>query len=224
MNVSDFLRQYGGELAREFAVHLQLMGWSLGLALLLSAPLAVAMLRWQVLVPPVLAVVSIMQTVPSIALLGFLLPWLGIGTKPAVAALVLYALLPLVRNSYVGLSGTDPLVVDAARGMGMSWGQILRQVRLPLALPVVFAGIRTAAVINVGVTTLSALVGAGGLGVFIFRGIATNNTAVILLGALPAALLAVTIDGLLAWMQQLLLRRRRHGLLVAAGLVLFLSA
>lgn len=205
----EFFREHWDELVRQFLTHLSLMGQSLGWGILVSAVLVVAMLRWQILASPVLAVAGVMQTVPSIALLGFLLPWLGIGSKPAIVALVLYALLPLVRNGYVGLTGISPLVLDAARGMGMSWGQILLQVRLPLALPVIFAGIRTAAVINVGVTTLSALVGAGGLGVFIFRGIATNNTPVILLGALPAAVLAVTIDVLLAGVQSSLSSRRK---------------
>jgi osmoprotectant transport system permease protein len=134
----------------------------------------------------VLGVAGVLQTVPSIALLGFMIPLFGIGALPAVIALFLYALLPIIRNTATGIREVDPAVRESAWGMGLSGWQVLTQVELPLALPVLFAGIRTAAVINVGVATLAALIASGGLGESIFGGIALNNTAMILAGAIPA--------------------------------------
>jgi osmoprotectant transport system permease protein len=150
----------------------------------------------------VLTLVGAIQTVTSLALLGLLLPLLGIGEKPALLALFLYALLPIVRNTYAGLGSVDSAALEAARGMGMTPAQILRKVSLPLALPVVMGGIRTATVINIGVATLAALIGAGGLGEFIFRGIAMVDTKMVLMGALPAALLALVLDGLLSVLER----------------------
>jgi osmoprotectant transport system permease protein len=146
----------------------------------------------------VLAVVSALQTIPSLALLGFLIPILGIGARPAIVALFVYALLPIVANTHAALGRVDPASVDAARGMGMRELQILRDVTLPQALPVIMAGVRTATVFSVGVATLAALVGAGGLGTFIFRGIAMVNPRMVLAGAIPTAVLALVLDGLLA--------------------------
>ena len=143
-----------------------------------------------------------MQTIPSVALLGFLLPLLGIGVVPAIVALFLYALLPIVRNTSTGIEEVDEFVREAARGMGMSDIQILTKVELPLAVPVIFAGIRTATVINVGVATLCALIASGGLGEFIFRGIALNNVNMILAGAIPAAMLAMFFDFVLGILQK----------------------
>ena len=149
-----------------------------------------------------LGFVNIIQTVPSIALLGFMLPFFGIGVTPAIIALFLYALLPIVRNTYAGIQGVEPLVVEAARGLGLSDRQVLQQVELPLALPMIFAGLRTATVINIGVATLCALIAAGGLGEYIFRGIAVNNTNMILAGAVPASLLAIVLDVLLGALER----------------------
>lgn len=151
---------------------------------------------------PVLGFVNIIQTVPSVALLGFLLPFFGIGVTPAIIALFLYALLPIVRNTYIGIVGVDPSVVEAAKGLGMSSGQILKKVELPLATPVIFAGVRTAMVISIGVATLCALIAAGGLGEYIFRGIAMNNINMILAGAIPASLLAILLDAILSVLQK----------------------
>ncbi|MCY7356359.1 MAG: ABC transporter permease subunit, partial [Rudanella sp.] len=145
---------------------------------------------------------GVLQTVPSLALLGVLIPVLGIGVGPALVALFLYALLPIVRNTFVGIQGVSPAVVEAARGIGFTDRQVLWRVELPLALPVLFAGVRTAAVINVGVATLAAYVAAGGLGEFIFGGIALSNTPMMLAGAMPAAGLAVAFDAGLAWLQR----------------------
>ncbi|WP_431212082.1 glycine betaine ABC transporter substrate-binding protein [Puia sp. P3] len=150
-----------------------------------------------------------MQTIPSIALLGFLIPILGIGPIPAITALFLYALLPVIRNTYTGINGVDPGVKEAAVAMGMTGWQRLIRVDLVLAFPVIMAGIRTATVINVGVGTLAAYIAAGGLGEFIFGGIALNNTNMILAGAIPAALLAILLDFLLSLLQRAGNRSRR---------------
>ncbi len=150
----------------------------------------------------VLSFVNIVQTIPSIALLGFLLPFFGIGVTPAIIALFLYALLPIVRNTYAGIDGVDAAVIEAARGLGMTDRQVLTKVQLPIATPVIFAGVRTALVINIGVATLCALIAAGGLGEYIFRGIAVNNINMILAGAIPASLLAIALDALLGIAQK----------------------
>lgn len=202
--------------------HLQLMALSVLAACLVGLPAGIIAARVRWLAAPLVTLANIVQTIPSIALLGFLLPLFGIGQTTAAIALFLYALLPIIRNTITGLNGVDAAILDAARGMGMTERQLLFRVQLPLARPVIFAGVRTAAVINVGVTTLSPLIGAGGLGTFIFRGLATNNTAVILLGAVPAALLALSVDLLLGLTERLLRARRRgwiYGLVSVAVLV-----
>lgn len=181
--------------------HIGLTFISLLLAAIIAIPAGIFITRRPRLSGGVLAFTGILQTIPSIALLGFLIPILGIGLKPAIFALFLYALLPILRNTYTGISEVDAAVKEAALGIGLSKGQLLRQVELPLALPVIFAGLRTATVINVGVATLAAYIGAGGLGEFIFGGIALNNATMILAGALPAALLAIIFDQLLALLQ-----------------------
>lgn len=146
---------------------------------------------------PVMALANVIQTVPSLALFGFLisLPLLGgIGATTAIVALVLYSLLPIVRGTFTGISGVDPAVREAGLGMGLTDRQLLLHVELPLALPVIFSGIRVAAVIAVGVATIAAAIGAGGLGMFIFRGVSMIDNRVILAGAIPAALLALGAD------------------------------
>jgi osmoprotectant transport system permease protein len=152
-----------------------------------------------------LAAASVLQTIPSLALFGFLIPLPfigGIGAHTAIVALVLYALLPILRNTYVGLTSVDAAILEAAEGMGMTDEQILFRVRLPLASSVIMAGIRTAAVITIGVATIAAAIGAGGLGTFIFRGVAMVNDAVILAGAVPAAILALLADSLLGLVER----------------------
>jgi osmoprotectant transport system permease protein len=151
-----------------------------------------------------LGLASIAQTIPSLALFGFLIPIPfigGIGQHTAIIALVLYALLPILRNTVTGILGVDPLVRDSAVAMGMTRGQILRMVELPLAAPTIIAGLRIATVTTVGTATIAAAIGAGGLGVFIFRGIASVDKIQILAGAIPAALLALIADGLLGWLE-----------------------
>ncbi len=198
----QFFYDQSDKILQQTLTHIGLTFLSLLLALLLGLPVGCWISRRPRVASVVIGVAGVLQTVPSIALLGILIPVLGIGFKSAIFALFLYALLPIVRNTYVGIREVDPVLTDAARGMGMTDWQILTKVELPLALPVIFAGVRTATVINVGVATLAAYVAAGGLGEFIFGGIALNNTSMILAGAIPAALLAVLFDALLGWVQR----------------------
>ena len=220
----DFLRQQSGKLVEQTFTHVGLTFLSLLIALLIGLPLGVGITRYKRLAAPVLGIAGVLQTIPSIALLGFLIPLLGIGVVPAIFALFLYALLPIVRNTYVGIETVSPSLKEAARGMGLTDFQVLRQVELPLAMPVIFAGIRTATVINVGVATLAAYVAAGGLGEFIFGGIALNNTAMILAGAIPAAGLAVLFDVLLARVQKLRGKKVAQASVLLALLLPALSA
>lgn len=219
----EFLVNNQTELWGQLLEHLGLTFISLLIAVVIGIPLGLLAIRYKKASGSVLGAVGIIQTIPSIALLGFMLPLLGIGAVPAIAALFLYALLPIVRNTFSGIDEVEPSVVEAARGMGMTDLQILRKVQLPLAAPVIFAGIRTATVINVGVATLCALIGAGGLGKFIFRGIALNSSVMILAGALPAALLALTFDFLLGLLERnfsRLLKPLSYGMAV---IVIFIS-
>jgi osmoprotectant transport system permease protein len=174
-------------------------------------PLGIALVRRRVLRRWVLGAASVMQTVPSLALFGFLLPVPvlgGIGASTAIVALTLYALLPILRNTYTGIAGVDPAVVESARAMGMTPRQTLWQVELPLSMGVILAGVRVSTVICIGVATIAAAIGAGGLGVFIFRGVAMASNPVILAGAIPAAVLAVAADLLLGLLERRLTPRR----------------
>ncbi len=192
--------------------HLMLTGVSTGAAILVGIPLGVGAARVRWLRSPLTGGVGILQTIPSLAMLAILLALLQrIGAVPAVIALTLYALLPIVRNTLAGLEAVSPDVVEAARGIGMSQRQRLWLVELPLSIPVIIAGIRTAAVVSVGIATLSAFIGAGGLGEFINRGLALANTDLILLGAVPAATLALIVDGSIAAFQWGIHRRRSRG-------------
>ena len=183
--------------------HLELVALSLGLAVLIAVPLGLFLERRSRRAEPVIRAVGVLQTLPGIALLAFMIPLLGIGFAPALAALVLYSLYPIVRNTYTGVRDADVSAVDAARALGMTDVQILRQVRLPLAAPVIMAGIRTAAVIDVGTATLAAFIGAGGLGEPIVSGLALADTRMILAGAIPAALLALAVDASLGGVERL---------------------
>lgn len=183
--------------------HLLLVGVSLMAAMLVGVPLGLLLERHAAGAEPIIRAVGVIQTLPSIALLAFMIPWLGIGVKPALVALGLYSLYPIVRNTYTGVRDADPAAVDAAHALGMTGAQILRNVRLPLAAPIIMAGIRTAAVIDVGTATLAAFIGAGGLGEPIVSGLALSDTNMILSGAIPAALLAVIVDAMLAGVERI---------------------
>lgn len=198
----EFMQQQSGKLQEQTLQHIGLTFISLCIAVLIGLPLGILIVRKKQLAGVVLGIAGVLQTIPSIALLGFMIPVLGIGPKPAIVALLLYALLPIIRNTYTGILGVDAAVKEAAVAMGMSKWQILFKVELPLAMPVIFAGIRTATVINVGVATLASLIAAGGLGEFIFGGISLNNTNMILAGAIPSALLAIIFDLLLSMVQK----------------------
>jgi len=182
--------------------HLLLVGASLVAGILIAVPLALTLERSPRRAEQVIRGVGVLQTLPGIALLAFMIPLLGIGLIPALAALTLYALYPIVRNTYTGVRDADPAAVDAARALGMTDRQILRDVRIPLAAPVIMAGIRTAAVIDVGTATLAAFIGAGGLGEPIVSGLALSDTRMILAGAIPAALLAIAVDATLAGVER----------------------
>jgi len=198
----DFILSHLNDIADQTLEHLWLTLISLTIATIIGLAIGILLSRNERFSSPVLGFVNVIQTIPSIALLGFMLPLLGIGALPAIVALFLYALLPIVRNTYTGIAEVEPSVREAAVGMGMSPWQILRKVELPLAVPVIFAGIRTATVINVGIATLTALIAAGGLGEFIFRGIAVNNVHMVLAGAIPASLLALALDFILGVIQK----------------------
>lgn len=182
--------------------HCWLVGMSMLLAVLIGVPLGILITRRAALNKPILGSANIIQTIPSLALFGFLMPmpWLGQrADRMAIAALTGYALLPVIRNTYTGIMGVDPAVREAARGMGMTDWQLLWHVELPLAAGVILAGIRVATVITIGVATIAAAIGAGGLGEFIFSGLAMVDNRVILAGAIPAALMALAADFLLGW-------------------------
>ncbi|MFP7654403.1 ABC transporter permease/substrate-binding protein [Chryseobacterium proteolyticum] len=213
-NLWQFIAEQQDKLLLQIIQHLGLTFVSLLLAIIVGVPLGIFIARKKLFANPVLGTAGILQTIPSIALLGFMIPAFGIGATPAIVALLIYALLPIIRNTYTGITGVDASVVEAAQAMGMNKKQLLFKVELPLAMPVIIAGIRTAAVINVGVATLASFVAAGGLGEFIFGGISLNNTNMILAGAIPAALLAIILDQLIAVLQKSGYRRLRKMLFI----------
>ncbi len=212
MTLREFLARNGGELLGLTFEHLLLVLVSTGIAILIGVPLGILLTRKPGLSKPVLGFANIMQTVPSLALFGFLIPlniYLfnvkilgGIGARTAIVALVLYSLLPIIRNTFTGISSVDPAIRDAGRGMGMTDRQLLFQVELPLAMGVIIAGVRVATVICVGTATIAAAIDAGGLGRYIFRGLRANDNLLILAGALPAALIAIGADLALGFLER----------------------
>jgi osmoprotectant transport system permease protein len=211
MSFWQFVAVNRADIWRHTLEHFGLVAISTLIAIAIGLPLGIAIARSPRLRGPILALASILQTIPSLALFGFLipLPFLGgIGARTAIVALVVYALLPIVRNTFVGIGGVDPAVREAAIGMGMTPGELLRLVELPLAAPVILAGIRIATVVGVGIATIAAAIGAGGLGEFIFRGVSMVNSTVILAGAVPAAMLALVLDGGLHLVERRLQWRR----------------
>jgi osmoprotectant transport system permease protein len=205
MSAWTFFIEHRAEILEATGNHLFLVVIAMCFAIAISVPLGMLLVHRKTLRNIALGLASIFQTIPSLALFGFLIPIPfvgGVGRRTAIIALVLYALLPILRNTYVGLTGIDPAVLEAAEAMGMTQSQILWRVRLPLARSVILAGIRTATIITIGVATIAAAIGAGGLGTFIFRGVAMVSDAVILAGAVPAALLAIAADFLLGWLER----------------------
>lgn len=208
MNIVRFMLENRAQVLELTLEHLRLVGLSTALAVLIGVPVGILISRRARLDAVVLAGANIVQTIPALALFGFLLPvpWLGERSdRLAILALTLYALLPIIRNTYTGIRGVDASVIEAGRGMGLTQFQLLVQVELPLAMSVILSGIRVAIVISVGLATIAAAIGAGGLGEFIFRGLAMVDNRVILAGAIPAALLALAADLGIGWLE-----RRMH--------------
>ena len=202
MSAFEFIFNNRSQVLHFTLEHLVLVAVAMGLAIAVGVPLGIVLTRRRGLKRWILGAANIIQTVPSLALFGFLIPIPligGIGNKTAVVALVLYALLPVIRNTFTGITGVDRAVVEAARGMGMTDRQLLWQVELPLAFSVILAGVRIATVISIGTATIAAAIGAGGLGTYIFRGVASVNNNVILAGAIPAAAMALLADLSLGW-------------------------
>src|ERR1043166_6634428 len=205
MSFWHFLQLNWAELLALIEQHVQLVAVAIFVAVAIGVPTGILLTRHRALRGPVLGIANVMQTIPSLALFGFLIPLPfigGIGARTALVALVLYSLLPIIRNTITGIMGVEPSVREAAVAMGMTDGQILRQVELPLAMGVIVTGIRVATEIAVGVTTIAAAVGAGGLGVYIFRGLRQYDNNLLLAGALSAALLALAADSLLGLVER----------------------
>jgi len=207
-----FWSTHRGELATLVGQHVLLVAASTLVAVAIGVPLGIFAARRPRLASPLTTIANVVQTVPSLAMFGFLLPVPlvgGVGARAALVVLILYGLLPIVRTTIAGLRGIDPVVREAGVAMGMTDGELLRRVALPLALPSIIAGVRVAAVVGVGSATIAAAIGAGGLGEYIYRGLSMVDTTVIFAGAIPAALLALIVDGALLWTERQLTTRRR---------------
>jgi osmoprotectant transport system permease protein len=205
MSFWTFLLEHRGEILVATFDHIELVLIAMTMAIAIGVPLGLLIVHRQSLRAVALGIASILQTIPSLALFGFLIPIPfigGIGKRTAIVALALYALLPILRNTYVGLTSIDTGVLESAEAMGMTRGQILLRVRFPLAFSFILAGVRTATIITIGVATIAAAIGAGGLGTFIFRGVALVSDSLILAGAIPAALLAIVADFLLGLLER----------------------
>jgi len=205
MNVIRFMLENRTAVRDLTLEHLWLVGVSTAFAMMIGIPLGILIAHWPRWNKPVLGSANVIQAIPGLALFGFLfpVPWLGARSdRLAILALTLYALLPIIRNTYTGIRGVDPAVVEAARGMGLTKSQLLFQVELPLATGVILSGVRVALVISVGLATIAAAIGAGGLGEFIFRGLAMVDDRVILAGAIPAAILALLADFGVGWLER----------------------
>jgi osmoprotectant transport system permease protein len=192
-----FLIKYAPEILQHTLEHLFLVSIAIVIAILIGIPLGILITRITSLRQPILILANILQTIPSLALFGLLIPVPfigGIGATPAIVALTLYSFLPIIRNTYTGITNVDPAIREAGRGMGMTDTQLLLQVEIPLAMQVILAGVRVATVIAIGIATIAAAIGAGGLGELIFRGISVVNNDLILAGAIPAAVIALIVD------------------------------
>src|SRR5512140_2109310 len=226
MRVLEFLATHRAEFLALLLRHIFLVGISTTMAMAIGVPLGVAAADRPRLGAPIVWFANVVQTIPSLAMFGFLLPLPligGLGARVAIVVLVLYALLPIVRTTVAGLRGIDPVLIEAGVALGMTPSQLRWQVQLPLALPSIVAGIRVAAVIGVGTATIAAAIGAGGLGEYIFRGLSMVDPTVVLAGAIPAAILALALDGALLGLERVLARgggrRRRWPAIAAAAAV-----
>ncbi|CAN1210450.1 ABC transporter permease [Tumidithrix helvetica PCC 7403] len=201
MNLSEFFSRYGAEIAQRSWEHFMLVAIACGIAILIGIPLGILTVRHPKFKAIAIGTANIIQTIPGLALLGFLIP-LGIGVRSVIIALVLYALLPIMQNTYVGISAIDKSILEVGEGMGMTQWQLLTQVELPLAMSTILTGVRVAIVICVGVAAIAGGFGAGGLGQFIFRGLATVDNPLILAGAVPSALMALLADLGIGWIEK----------------------
>jgi len=197
----DFIADRYAELLKLVLEHLQITGIAVLLAILIGVPIGILITRYKNAARYVLGTANVFQTLPSLALFGLIIPILGVGLVPSVFVLFLYALLPIIKNTYIGIDNVDPASIEAGRGMGMKSHEILTMVEIPLALPVIMGGIRISTVINIGTATIASLIGAGGLGDFIFKGISMANNNLLLAGAIPTALLALGIDSILGYVE-----------------------
>lgn len=204
MSILNYFIKNLGLIFRLTLEHIEVAMVAVIISTIIGVAIGIVITRIKKLATPVIGIAGILYTIPSLALFGMLIPFIGIGVKPAVIALVLYSQLVLIRNTFVGITQIDRAVIEAGKGMGMSSWQFLRMVELPLALPVIMAGIRTAAVMNVGLTTIAAYIGAGGLGWLIFRGIASVYTEQIIAGAIPVTLLAIGVDYFFVFLERFL--------------------
>ena len=205
MNVIQYFERHPDEILQATVEHIWLVGIAMLIAVAIGVPLGILVVRRPWLSKPILGSANIAETIPSLALFGFLLPvpWLGDrAARLAIAALALYALLPIIRNTVAGIASVDPAVREAARGMGMTPREILFKLELPLSLSTILAGVRVSTVLTIGIATIAAAIGAGGLGEYIFRGLAMVNNPLILAGAIPAALLALGADFLLSVLER----------------------
>lgn len=198
----DTIQSRADLIQASFLQHIYLSFIALAIGIGIALPLGIFVARYRIFAEPIIGVTAVFQTLPSLALFGFLVPLIGIGTMTALIALIIYALLPILRNTYTGIISIDDSIIEAGRGMGMTSNQLLWQIEFPLALPFIMAGIRTATVLTVGIATLATFVGAGGLGDVIYRGLQSYNNALILAGALPVALLAILFDLVLKWIEK----------------------
>jgi osmoprotectant transport system permease protein len=198
----SFIIERSDQLLTLTGEHIYLTLIAVVIAIAIGVPLGILITRVKKLSGFVIGLANALQAMPSLAMLGFMIPILGIGSRPSIVMIFLYSLLPIIKNTYIGLSNVDESMLEAGKGMGMTGGQLMRMVQLPLALPVIMGGIRISAVTAVGLTTLAALIGAGGLGQLIYRGISMVNNKMIIAGAIPAMILALLVDFVLSLMEK----------------------
>ncbi|NHM30228.1 osmoprotectant update ABC transporter permease/substrate-binding subunit OpuFB [Neobacillus terrae] len=223
-NFANVFKGRQSQLLSALLEHIQISLIALFFSILIAIPLGIYLTKKQKIAEGIIGITAILQTIPSLALLGLLIPLFGIGKVPAIIALVIYALLPILRNTYTGIKGVDTSLIEAARAMGMNKRQRLLKVELPLATPVIMAGIRTAMVLIVGTATLAALIGAGGLGDIILLGIDRNNSSLIILGAIPAAILAILFDFFLRQFERISFKKSLTTFVVLAAATILIMA
>jgi osmoprotectant transport system permease protein len=204
LNILNYFINHLGLILKLTLEHIRITVIAVSISTIIGVAIGILITRFKRAAMPAIGIAGILYTIPSLALFGMLIPFVGIGMKPTLIALVLYSQLALIRNTFVGIVHLDPAIREAGKGMGMSSWQFLRMVELPVALPVIMAGIRTAAVMNIGTATIAAYIGAGGLGWLIFRGIASVNTEQIVAGAIPVTLLAIGVDYLFVLLEKFL--------------------